>query len=434
MLPEIMMLLIVISIVGLGFMTTSRSTFDVMFFFLCLVLYRHFPVIFYVFGKHGGGQYIHDALAGDALLMMAGVFSLFMISLYAGFLIMKRGSFGQSLFPSYLYKRSHNLVILGLICLTVGGLFVTIIPLYHAGWDVFKAINLVRNLQFYEGISFLKKFIQFGTLLSGAYLIDRIAACKKGDRVTRLTFLIVGGIFTVNIFFGFIMGGKGFIIFPLAFVAITYGVCCTDKPLRAIVMPVMALILLIITLQFTRIVFVKESHIQDPIETIYGALHFDVMDSNVVFLDTLGVLHSEEMGETFLAGLYGVVPRFLWPNKPAQITAGGAFKRSLNPDSKGGWPVFAYNQWYSSFGWIGLIVGGFITGWILSLIHRRYGRYRDDPFSVFISYILVLYFLSPTGLQNEIFINFIFFIVPLFLFKVCTQDKWIEWLTPRRHA
>lgn len=424
MLPQLVMIATLIFILATGFILTARKPFDAMFFFLGLVIYRHFPALLYPFHLHGQGHYIKEALAGDALLLMALVFSLFMLSLYGGYVLMKRAAPGQSIFPAYLYSKSHNLVLLGIIVLTLGGFFVAYIPLKQSGGDVFKAIYLVRQMEFYEGISFLKKFVQFGTLLSGLAMVDLLVRRKRGEGYSLARLLVLSGLLAINLGYGFIMGGKGYIIFPLAFMAITYAVCACKRPLRALMVPIMLLVLLILSLQFIRLTLVKEGHVKDPLDAAYGALHFDVMDSNVVFLDTLGTLHSEETGESFINGALGVVPRFLWAGKPAQINAGGAFKQALNPGSSGAWPVFAYNQWFSSFGWGGLIVGGFLSGWVLALIQARYGQHRKDTYSIFISLVMVFYFVTPTGLQNEVFMNYIFVVLPLFLFKFCTQGQW----------
>ncbi len=430
---EILLFLSIIMIAGFGFAFVARRPFDAVFFFLCLFCYRHVPSIFYLFGFDGGGDFFASARQSGAMIEMALIMLSFMVFTYAGFFLFRKTHITTGIFPDYRYDKSALLLILGILALSLFGFYVAWAPIQQAGGNIFKAIYLVRNLDFYEGLSFLKKFSQFGAFLSAAYLVDLLLRKKRrtDNAVPWRYIAFIGGLFIFNMGCSFIMGGKGFIIYPLAFTAITYAVCAHQKPLRALLLPVIALIGLIFVLQFVRITLVKESSVDDPVSYIYGALHFDVMDSNIVFIDTLGVYHQESFGESFIHGIAGVVPRAIWPDKPTQITVGGAFKESLSPNSNGGWPVFAYNQWYASFGWAGLIFGGLLTGMILASIQAKCGQYRDNPYCVYLSLIFVLYALSPTGIKNEFFMNYIFFVVPLFIFKALTLKKWERWLFPQ---
>ena len=426
---EIMLFITVICVVGFGFLVVAKRPFDAMGFFLCFVAYRHLPSIFYLFGFSGESAFFDNVRHSSAMVEMALIFMVFMVFTYLGYLVFNRVRFGQSLFPDYSAPKSDLLILAGIITLTICAFIVAWIPIQQTG-DIFEAINLVRNLDFYEGLNVLKKFIQFATLLSSAYIVDLIVRKRRGAHIDTKFIGLIAALFILNLFFSFIMGGKGFIIWPLAFMAISYAVCATKKPMQFISLTCLALVVLVLSLQFTRIIFVKEASIKDPISYLYGALHFDVMDGNLIFIDTLGTLHDEETGETFANGLAGVVPRFLWPDKPVQITAGGDFKESLLPRSRGGWPVFAYNQWFSSFGWLGVITGGFLTGWLLRQIQTKYSQMTHDPFSTYIAYILILYVVSPTGINNGIFINYIFFVIPLFIFQFLTQARWGRLLTP----
>ena len=426
---EAMLFITVICVIGFGFLVCVKRPFDAMGFFLCFVAYRHLPSIFYLFGFSGESAFFGNVRHSSAMVEMALIFMVFMAFVYAGYTIFNRVKLGQSLFPDYSAPKSDLLILAGIITLTICAFIVAWIPLKQAG-GVFEAVNLVRNLDFYEGLNVLKKFIQFATLLSSAYIVDLIVRKRHGAQISLKFIMLIAGLLIANLFFSFIMGGKGFIIWPLAFMAISYAVCATKKPLQFITITCLALVVLVLSLQFTRIIFVKEARIKDPISYIYGALHFDVMDGNLIFIDTLGTLHEEETGETFAHGLAGVVPRFLWPDKPTQITAGGDFKESLLPGSHGGWPVFAYNQWFSSFGWLGVIVGGFLTGWLLRQIQTKYSQMTRDPFCTYISYVLILYVVSPTGINNGIFMNYIFFVIPLFIFNVLTQARLGKLFTP----
>lgn len=423
MMQELFLFTTIVCVIAFGFLTMVKRPFDAMCFFLCFVIYRHIPSIFYLFGFDGGNLFFDGIRNGSAMSEMALVFMIFMGSLYTAYAVLSKTRLGQSLFPDYTPPKSDFMILMGLLILTTCAFFVAWIPIQRAG-GIFDAINLVRNLNFYEGVTVLKKFVQFATFISCAYVVDLIIRKQRGANFSWTYIGLIFCILCINIFFSFIMGGKGFIVFPLGFMALTYAVCATKKPMRVIAFASLILFAVILSLQFVRITFVKESSIRNPVDYVYGALHFDVMDGNIIFIDTLGTLHDEELGETFAAGLAGVIPRAIWPDKPTHITAGGAFKQSLLPGASGGWPVFAYNQWYSSFGWFGVIAGGFLSGWVLRIIQERYGRMTFDPFSVYISYIFILYVLSPTGMRNEIFMNYIFFVVPLFMFKFLTHARW----------
>lgn len=427
---EFLLFTTIVCVVTFGFIALVKRPFDAMAFFLCFIIYRHIPALFYLFGIDGGNIFFENARTSNAMIEMALVFFTFMVSLYSAYAMFQHTKIGLKFFPDYTPPKSDLMILTGLSILTLCAALVAWLPIRQSGGDIFAAINLVRNMNFYDGLSVLKKFVQFATFISSAYVIDLIVRKRKGGKIAANYIVMIGALLAVNLFFSFIMGGKGFVIFPLAFMALTYAICATKRPLRFLSVSALALVALILSLQFIRITLVKEAHIHDPVDYVYGAMHFDVMDGNVIFIDTLGTLHDEELGASFAAGAAGIIPRFLWPNKPAQISVGGGFKQSLIPGAHGGWPVFAYNQWFSSFGWLGVIVGGFLTGLILRIIQERYGQMTHDPFSVYISYIFILYVLSPTGLNNEIFMNYIFFVVPLFIFSGLTRARWGRFLRP----
>ncbi len=406
-----------------GLLTVTKKNLDAMFVFLLFIGIFHAASFLYLFGISGSSEFLPDALQGDAAYRLSAIFTVFILSTYLSYAVFLKTSVAHALFPNYTSKRSDKMMILGIIVLTLMALSVSMYALYKAG-GIFKAADLVRHKNLFEGLSVLKKIVLFATLLNAAYLIDLITRRRKNEKIPLSLIYFFTATLAVNLFSSFLMGGKGIVVFPLAFMLFTALVCTTKRPIRTFILSLMALMALVISLQLTRITLVKQSTIKNPINTVYGALHLNVLDTNLVFINTLGKLHHVEIGDPFAKGLIGIIPRSIWKNKPEQIDPGGAFKRSLKPGSEGAWPIFGYNQWYASYGWAGVIIGGILTGLIISAIQGRYARHRGSPINMYISFMMNFYLLTPAGIGSNIFINYIFFVAPLFIFGALTGHHW----------
>jgi hypothetical protein len=83
-------------------------------------------------------------------------------------------------------------------------------------------------------------------------------------------------------------------------------------------------------------------------------------------------------GEDFANGLRGFVPRSLWPGKPENIAPGSWFRREYEPRVVNGWPMGSPALWYINFGWLGVPLGGLLSGLAVGLVAARQRRTPDS--------------------------------------------------------
>jgi len=338
---------------------------------------------------------------------MSCIILIFFTFTVIGYYVFKRTKAGYFLFPNFDYRRSNTLMVLLLIVMVGLSFVVALLPILKAG-SILKAIYLVRNDGFYAGFAFMIQIIRFTELLSAGFLADLLVRRKKGQHSGDQYIVVTVLIFLGSLIFGVIMGGKSHVIIPLFFLILSYSYCVSKRPITRLIFPSVLLLLLVIILQFGRVTLVHNATVKNPMQHAYKALNFAIFDMNIVYLATLNKKHHIAAGEDYYYGAVGIVPRSLWRDKPSIINAGGRFKNSLDPYSEGGWPVFGYNQLYSNFGWIGVIAGGMIYGWLLRTIQERYGENRNSPMSFVIGASIALFVLSPDGIKNDIFAQYIF--------------------------
>lgn len=407
----------------------SKKSFDAPFSFVLFAAYFHVPAaFFYMFGVHKDNSYLDLINFPNALLLQGVLFLGFIFSTIFGYKVFEKSGLGKSLFPSYNYPKSNLLLLIGILVLTIMGLGVAAIPITQTG-SFIGAIDLVRHGKFYAGLTFVTQFIRFGGLLSVAFLIYLIQQKREGRHVSGLIKLVLLFVI-INLMTGMVMGGKNYVIYPIAFGAIAYTIVSTTKPLAKLIVPAILIISLAVLLQIGRVTLVKGGS-NNFFEYTYGGLGFDVMDLTILYNGSLDTVHKTDLAEDFYIGLLGVVPRSLWAGKPEEITAGGRFKKSISSEAQGAWPVFGYNQWYGNFGWIGIFAGGALTGLLLQAMEKAYGGNRNDPFSIIIMLTLLLVWLTPTGIQNTIFISYIMYVIPLFIFKTLTHTQWIKFTSEK---
>lgn len=118
-------------------------------------------------------------------------------------------------------------------------------------------------------------------------------------------------------------------------------------------------------------------------------------------------------GSDFINGLFGMVPRSVWPDKPEFITPGAWLGYAVYGRSDLGFPFTVVGEWYANFGATGLIIGGFLSGVAVRFAENliRAGRGIEGS---------VLYFYCLVGGLPSVFIVKVVFalLVPLSLLKL----------------
>src|SRR5690606_8795191 len=119
-------------------------------------------------------------------------------------------------------------------------------------------------------------------------------------------------------------------------------------------------------------------------------------------------------GEDFVNGTLGVVPRFLWKDKPAAIAPGVWFRQVYQPQKINGWPMGAAALWYLNFGWPGLLTGGLLTGLALGVIAAGQRRRPANGFNTSVAVVIAIYVLG-LGWDSETIMRSILWLLPLWL-------------------
>lgn len=121
-------------------------------------------------------------------------------------------------------------------------------------------------------------------------------------------------------------------------------------------------------------------------------------------------------GEDFINGLFGIVPRSIWPEKPLLINPGAWLGYYAYGRTDLGFPFTAPGVWFANFGIIGLMIGGALSGIGVRYAENLIRLNRDLEGSVL--YFYCLFAGVSTVLVTKVL--FIYFI-PLLALKLCTR-------------
>ncbi len=89
------------------------------------------------------------------------------------------------------------------------------------------------------------------------------------------------------------------------------------------------------------------------------------LDSSLLAVKDWPRVHYWRNGVDFSDGLWGAMPQSMRPDGVVVDTIGAQFHRIYEPDTHNGWPIGApTEEWYINFGWVGVIIGGLLTGLI----------------------------------------------------------------------
>lgn len=415
---------------SLTLLLLCRRLFDVPFIFtLHIALLMGIPPFLHFFGFELSYNIFTLNNPENMNIKLSIILFVFTFGLVTAFLGFKGTNFGTFLFPDYNYARSDKVFLLGLCVLTFLAFVVVLFPLRAANFNVLQAVSNVRfEGFFFGGLNVLRQFVFFAAMLSGAYFVylSKIKH-EKIKSISDLTIYFVLLLFILNIFFSIILGGKSFVVFPLTGTLLAYILCRQKINYSALIIMGLLMINIVIGLQFFRTQVVAEMNVPAS-DNIYNGMYFVVYDTTLLYLEADEEILKTQLGEDFGNSFIAIVPRVLWPDKPtSQISAGNRFAHALLPhkDNPGGRPPYGMAQWYVNFGWIGALMGGLITGWLLTVMQDQYRDFRNNPFSFMIMWHFIFMVLGPWpgGLHNTSVMNYILYIFPLFIFKWLTTKS-----------
>jgi hypothetical protein len=124
--------------------------------------------------------------------------------------------------------------------------------------------------------------------------------------------------------------------------------------------------------------------------------------------------HEFRGGQDFYNGLLGVVPRMVWKDKPTGIPPGKWFRQVYEPRKLNGWPMGAGALWYLNFGWLGLPLGGLLSGIAIGMVAAAQRRRPSSGFNTGVAVITAV-FVLPLGWDNQVLMKFIIWLGPMWL-------------------
>ena len=124
--------------------------------------------------------------------------------------------------------------------------------------------------------------------------------------------------------------------------------------------------------------------------------------------------HAFRDGQDFRDGALGVVPRFLWAGKPDNTAPGKWFRQVYEPEKVNGWPMGAAALWYLNFGWLGVVLGGLLSGLFLGAVAAAQRRRPDNGFNTAMGVVIGVYVLG-TGWDSDALVRCVIWLGPLWL-------------------
>ncbi len=409
---------------GVLYAVIVKRHFDVCSFYIFGHLLLFVPAALLMgFGMRSGdpNPFLVNIDFGQALSMQGLIFALHGFGLAGGYLLFARTGLGRAALPYFSENRSNMMTMIGLVVLTLINAAIIAGPLFQSG-SLLGAVFLIRNEFYFSGVNYLRVFLVVGTFLCAAHFAHMLRH-RKAERFSGIAIVFVGALFVLNLLFSAALGGKGFIIYPFIFFLLALYARQLYRRIGMLIMLFMVFITAVVGLQQIRVEMVNDNQNLSSWDYAYTGLRFRLFEDNLVYLGSAGKLHETEMGEDFVNGTLGPVPRSLWPQKPDEITAGARFKRQLMPQSSGGWPPYGMNQWYMNFGWLGVIVGGVVTGLLLQALQCVYVDYQTNTYSFVIMMVFLVRFLINGGIDNMFLVEYVFYILPLFIFARLTDKR-----------
>lgn len=159
------------------------------------------------------------------------------------------------------------------------------------------------------------------------------------------------------------------------------------------------------------------------IHSISSGLNLNVYDAYVTIINYVNNGVPLRYGYDFLLGFIGLIPRAFWNDKPDVINTGVSFIQLFSQRQMGA-PISAMGEWYWNFGFLGFIIGGFITYIFIKIcsnLIKSYGKYY---------YGLSLYMIFhvvQTGFTNlsirELFLTLIILYIPSKIMEIRFKNE-----------
>jgi hypothetical protein len=225
------------------------------------------------------------------------------------------------------------------------------------------------------GLRYLKLPSSLGALMAAATYID----LRANVAAKPLTKAAVLGCAALNAILVFSWGQRSMVVVVAAMLVMS-SVPRKEKRNRGgsfarVALATVLVVSLAVFLRDTRDDFTQpgETHVfaqQSLPRRASQAVNGTYFDASMLAFRDWPASFSYRNGLDFYNGAMGSIPRKLWPAKPDPLP-GKWFRQVYEPQVKNGWPVGTPTIWYLNFGWVGLIIGGIISGALIGWVARR---------------------------------------------------------------
>lgn len=133
----------------------------------------------------------------------------------------------------------------------------------------------------------------------------------------------------------------------------------------------------------------------------------------------------EYQGFTYaFRGVIGLIPRSMWPNKPEVDYSNITSQLVYGFDKGYGEPVGQFGWAYLCFGYLGVIISGFLTG-IISNHFYKWMRKKDNAYSIAVYSLLIMQVINIFTPDSQMkIILFVLFILFVSIFNSIRRDNY----------
>lgn len=137
----------------------------------------------------------------------------------------------------------------------------------------------------------------------------------------------------------------------------------------------------------------------DTFRQVSIAINGTLLDSSLLAVKDWPRRQDFREGQDFVDGAWAALPGSLRPESHATIESlGSKFHQVYEPEARNGWPIGAPTEWYINLGWLGVLLGGALTGIVIRAVTFAGNRSREPELAIIATLILTIIVL-PLGVS-----------------------------------
>ena len=406
-----------------AYKSTVKHPFDacafVIYILALLFLLRPFLLLFRIDGP------MPDFLWREDYITVVWVTSLLGVGWMFSFSVGYRFSQGLApklavVFPPMPEHPRPTAVLLVLIIVTGISVFGLLLLWTKTGGGLQESLSGARTDRVTKGFALFTQMFETGMYVAVATTLYSIYLKRNfGIRLPRLMQLSFVALLGVNITSMLYFGERGGLVFAAASLVLGYAATLRHWSFWKVSLLVVVPIIFAIGLRAGRDLLLfgtlRDAEYHSGVARLVSVgLNLNMFDYFMLVVRDWGKLYEFRIGEDFLVGFVGVIPRSLWAGKPEVIHFGTWLKDYYLGERFGGWPVTTIGQWYANFSYAGIILGGAVAGTLYRALQWRYVKAAENPWA-FIFMFAIVFDVLPGGWNAVTPIYLILYATPLYV-------------------